>query len=141
MLGFALLGSSISLVILTFVFGFVVPHYMKNLDLGLGGGGTQVILDEAINDLTKNFDATIINVSLQVAALGLLVIVLERFTRPSSKYYDVQRKAGLMTSVMPKNLFVHGKQKVATSVPLISSEIDVSRFKDEKYRKIPKGDL
>lgn len=141
--GYAILGSTLSLVLLTLIFGFILPYLTRDFELGIGGSGTQQIVDDVFKVLTKNFDTMVINISLQAAAIGLLVVLFEKMTRPVSKYDAVAQKAGLVTGLYPK--LSNGRQKnKAVLAPIVSSDTahsDKLDVKNKKYRKIPKGDI
>jgi hypothetical protein len=143
-MGLAILTSSMSLVLLTVIFGFVVPYYTKNFNLGLGGTGAQKIMDDALNSLMKNVDSMIINVGIQAAVVGVLIVIFERFTRPESKYDKVSKKAGITSGFVPRGKTTKSSPKMS-GVPIVSSDApnkaNNKTRNSKKYRKIPRGDI
>ena len=43
-------------------------------------------------------DVLVINIAIQIAVVGLLILIIEKMTRPTEFYAEVAKKSGLLTS-------------------------------------------
>jgi hypothetical protein len=81
----------------------------------------------------KRFDVLIINVTLQVATIGLVILMVERFTR-QSRYSGVDKKSGITTSVAKKN---RGGKTIRRAYPPIQTSEGPKKRTSSKH-KVPK---
>lgn len=136
-----LLGTGISILAFPFVFRYVLPYFVKSLEFSYESVGTQKIFSEIINELNRNIDLLFILIGGVVAVIGLVLLIAERITRPNTKYYKIEKNAGLATAnaaqTPPKN--VKGTLSQET-IPLQSSDSSKVKKvkKDTKYRTLNK---
>jgi hypothetical protein len=143
--GFGVLSMSFTLIITPFVIEYVIPHFTKNLTPELGGGGVQAIFDDVITKLNSQINSLILNVGIQMALLGLMLLFFEKVTRPTSAYIDIPKKSGLLSSNPPKPPRT-SKSMHATDVPIQTSEGSKSNKRlgkknSVKYRNIRSGGI
>jgi hypothetical protein len=132
-----LLSNGGTLLVATVVFGFVIPKFTNGFNIQ---GNETVSLTNKISDTyIRHFDVLIINVALQVAACGLIIVMLERLSRPESKYRQIRKKSGLTTSYARSKVVI-GKVVHKPLPPIQTSEgRKKSKTKSrasKKYRKI-----
>ncbi len=145
-LGFTILSTALFLVLTPLVFSFVTNRLTSSFQSqqAVAGSDLQAITADVSNKLNTAFSSLIIEFGIIAAGVGLLVIIGERMTRPKSKYSNVHRKAGVVSSMAPRGN--NGRFKLdPAKVPLQSSEVSVTKkaksHRSKKYRKIAKGDL
>ncbi len=143
-LGIALISSGIALVITPIIFSYVLPQLSSSLSFNTSSTpGTQTLINNASNRLTNNFYALIINVTIQVIALGAAVLAAEKLTRPRTKYSSVSKRAGIVSSNAKRPS--KGKKYKPSTMPIQSSEESARRkphrTKNKKYRTIPKKEI
>ena len=143
-LGSILISAGFGLALLPFLFDFVLPNFTKSLDLGFGGtNGTQKIFSDITDYAYKRVDILLIVCGCIVVAAGIITYLLERATRPKSKYVNIRKRTGLASSiekptVSPKSL----KDRLTNeNVPLQSSDRpakqNAKNVRDNnKYRKL-----
>jgi hypothetical protein len=143
-LGSILMSAGIGLVALPVVFDFILPNLTKSLDLGFGGSNaTQKILSDIMDYAYKRLDILLIVCGSVVIVAGAVTYLLERATRPTSKYINIRKKTGLVSSIekpqpSPKSL----KGKLSTeNIPLQSSDRPAKKDpkkvrENNKYRKL-----
>jgi hypothetical protein len=126
-----LVTNSGALLLATIVFGFILPRYTDNF--AIKGTGTSDLFNRLFETYIHRFDIIIINITLQVAIIGVLILMLEKFSRPS-KYHNVKKKSGLTSSYEKKK--VQGKLVRKQMPPVQSSE--VPKVRPRKAKKVPK---
>lgn len=119
----ALIGTGIILAIAPIVYSFILPSIGFSLP-GSGGGNDSIaaISNDVMSGLYKDFNTMLINISIQVAACGLILFFVIKFFSPrSSPYKGISKKAGIAVSVN-----VPQRKKTtkisADSVPIQTSE-------------------
>lgn len=145
-LGYTLLSTTLLLVLTPLIFSYFSRHLTNSFQSqgATAGSDIQAISADVSNKLNSAFNALIIEFGIIAAGIGLLVILGERMTRPKSKYANVRRKTGLVSSVAPRA--DNGRFKLdPAKVPLQSSEISVTKkaksHRSKKYRRIQKGEF
>ncbi len=142
--GYSLMSTGAALLITPVLLLYVIPRFSKSLQFNQEGSATQRVMNSAAGQLNQDFNAILINISVQVIFLGVLVLLVERFTRPSSLYLELEKKAGVISSHKRKPSDAKRKYKPDT-IPLQSSEESKrrkpKRTKNKKYRKIPKKEI
>ncbi len=145
-LGYTILSTTLFLVLTPLIFSFVTRRLTGSLQSqpAAVGSDLQAITADVSNKLNATFNSLIVEFGTIAAGIGLLVIVGERMTRPKSKYSNLHRKAGVVSSVASRS--DNGRFKLdPAKVPLQSSEVSVTKkaksHRSKKYRKISKGDL
>lgn len=145
-LGFTILSGTLLLVLTPIVFSFATRHLTGSFQMqsATKGSDLQSISADVSDQLNGAFNNLIIQFGIIAAGIGLLVVVGERMTRPKSKYAQLRRKSGVVSSVAPRGN--NGRFKLdPAKVPLQSSEISVTKKaksrRSKKYRKIPTGEF
>lgn len=133
-----LLSNGGTLLVATVVFGFILPKMTNGFNIQ--GNETMTLMNKVSDTYIRHFDILIINVALQVAACGLIIVMLERLSRPDSIYRGIKKKAGLTTSI-ERSKVVIGKIVRKPVPPIQTSEAPRKRKKtkshaSKKYRKI-----
>jgi hypothetical protein len=142
-LGRGIIGNSATLIVTPFLFGFVIPWFSKSYTNELAGSGAEVLLNEIINAISRDFDSLMIWFGSLLLLLGVLIIVAEKMTRAHARYSGVEKKSGLSSSNEIHKKLASPRGKLATdTLPLQSSEVSVTKKakatkKNTKYRKIP----
>jgi hypothetical protein len=143
-IGMALVGSGIALLITPILFVYVLPRFTQATQFSIGGSPTQQVFNDVSNNLTSEFYSLLINVSIQIVVIGMVIMLIERITRPHSLYSEVEKKAGMVSSNTKKRPSSSRKFKPA-DLPLQSSEESTRRkphrTRNKKYRKIPKKEI
>ncbi len=132
-----LLSNALTLIVVTAFFGFMLPNLTESLSVE--GNKTVTLFNNVSDTYIQRLDTLVINIALQTAAVGVLVLMLERVSRPWSKYDNVAKKSGLTTSYAKRE--VQGKLIRKPMPPVQTSETRrrVSTKKKsvpKKYRKI-----
>jgi hypothetical protein len=145
-LGYTMLTTTLLLILTPLVFSYFSRHLTSSFQSpgAATGSDIQAISADVSNKLNSAFNGLIIEFGIIAAGVGLLVILGERMTRPKSKYANVRRKTGLVSSIAPRAN--NGRLKLdPAKVPLQSSEISVTKkaksCRSKKYRKIQKGEF
>ncbi len=129
-LGRDLLSNGATLIIATVIFGFVLPTVTDTFTLQ--GNDTITQINTVTEILTRRFDIIIINTALQIIALAVLIIVLERMSRPQSMYAGLARRSGMSSSIGKS---IRNDPKTFKSPPVQTSE---TKKKPKKRTKKPK---
>lgn len=126
-----LLSNSVTLFLATLLFGFILPRYTERFSVE--ASKTTQVFTSLSDAYMKRFDVLIINVTLQVATIGLVILMVERFTR-QSRYSDVDKKSGITTSVAKKN---RGGKTIRRAYPPIQTSEGPKKRTSSKH-KVPK---
>lgn len=144
-LSIAIISSGVALIITPIIFSYVLPQLSSSLSFNSSDKTpeTQLLINDVSNQLTTNFYTLIINVTIQVIAVGFVILIAEKLTRPRTKYSNVAKRAGVVNgnSKRPSS----GKKYKSTTIPIQSSEESARRkprrTKNRKYRTIPKKEI
>ncbi len=139
-LGTIIVGSGVALIFTPILLSFVLPSITKSLSFSSQSDtGVNSLSNTLVNNITNNFYGLLLNVSLQVIVVGLVILLAERLTRPTSRYSDVKKSSGMVSS-HTKRPSTNKKYK-PVNIPLQSSEESTRRkpkkTRNKKYRKIP----
>ncbi|MCA9332746.1 hypothetical protein KDA00_02635 [Candidatus Saccharibacteria bacterium] len=143
-LGSIVIGSAITLLITPIVFNFILPKFNNALSFNTQSESTQALINRVTNQLTADFYTNILNIGIQLLALGIVILGIEKFTRPVSKYSDVNKKSGIASGFAKRSSKTNKKYR-PSDVPIQSSEHSKRHrprsTKNKKYRKIPKKEI
>lgn len=90
-IGKDLLGNGSMLIIFTVFYSYVLPKISGSFNLQLTNTGSES-LDEVSNYFVHKLDILIINIAIQIAAVGLLILIIERMSRTSNIYSELAKK-------------------------------------------------
>lgn len=142
--GFALIGSGFALLVTPLLLLYVLPRFSNSLEFSQTSSATQNLISSAGNQLTNDLYSQLINVTIQIIVLGVIILIIERFTRPPTGYLDIEKKAGVVSSHKRRPSTTKRILKAETT-PIQSSEESKrrkpKRTKNKKYRKIPKKEI
>lgn len=142
-LGKGVVANSLTLIITPFVFGFAIPWLSKNYTNELVGSGAEVLLNDIINSIAREFDTLMIWFGAVIFLVGALIVVGEKMTRSRNRYAGVEKSAGLASSNGKKSTISSPRGKLGSdTVPLQSSEVSQTKGaktvkKNKAYQKIP----
>lgn len=119
-LGKNLLTGGIFLAISAVVFGLLVPQMTRSFQSQFIGNGTDRLIGDVVRNLTIGFESIFINISLQVAALGAVILVALKIVRPSSRYKGLEHVTGLVNGLRPTIDTLTAKR--AIGAPVVTSE-------------------
>lgn len=138
-----IIGNSLTLIITPIIFGFIVPWVSKGYTTDLAGSSAEVLLNDIVNSVSREFDKLIIWFGAILLLVGFSMLTAEKMTRAKAKYSHVEKKAGLASSngTQQKQSSPRGRLS-ADTVPLQSSEVSVTKKakaqkRNSKYRKVP----
>lgn len=94
-----LISSGVSILMFPLIYSYVIPYFSKSYQFTFETAGTQNILSEIIDSLSKQVDMLFIGIGAFTVVIGLVVYLAERLTRPQSKYLNVEKKSGVITGV------------------------------------------
>lgn len=141
--GIAFIGTGVTLLITPILFVYVLPRFTQATQFSIGGNPTQQVFNDVANNLTANFYNLLINVSVQVVAIGLVIVIAERLTRANSLYANVEKKAGIVSSNTRRPS--SSRKFKPVDIPVQSSEESTRRkphrTRNKKYRRIPKKEI
>ncbi len=138
--GASLLGSGVVLMISPLIATFITPSINKALQSGFGGSTqtTTAIVNDINNNLYAELNGLLINVALQVMAVGIIILMALRYFRNDKLYAELERKSGVASSVGKPPSSTKGMKQA--SVPVQSSEdgykVRTPTKTKKKYRKI-----
>lgn len=142
-IGKSVIGATVFLILSPLFYVYVLPYFVPALSVDAAAGGGGVVLGDVITILTKQFTNQLIMVGLLCMVIGVMILVLERVTRPASRYVRVEKKAGLTSSEASRAK--RGKIVVtAADVPIQTSEGKRSRYTqrtNKRYRQLAKKEF
>jgi hypothetical protein len=94
-----LLANGILLLVFTVFYSVVVPRLLSSYSLQANTGSNA--LNESLNYFTNRLDILIINIAIQITAIGVIVLVIEKMSRTAGIYGALAKKSGLTTSIKP----------------------------------------
>ena len=134
-LGRDMVTNALFILILTIVFGIILPRYTDTFSVQ--GTGLSRLLNSVVDGFLGQLDTLVINISLVLGSIGISILAIERMSRPENLYKGVERKSGMSTSV-PKSSKKRSS-KSRKKPPVQTSEVKKNtkkRKKAKKYRKI-----
>lgn len=136
-LGKDLLGNGVVLILFTVLFGFILPKYFNSFQIQ--SGDSTALLNGVTDAFVNRLDTIIINVAIQIAALGLMILILRSMMMSGRGRYDgVKSKSGLVSGVSQES--VMSKTKLRSKPPIQTSEDyrsrKISKQKSKRYRRI-----
>lgn len=134
-LGIAVLSDGAFLAISTLVFGRLLPELTRSFQAQFTTASTDAILNDVAQRVSDNAETLLINIGIQVAAVGTVIVAAERFFRPNTPFVNLERISGLISGVSnrPRET-VH---ITAAKVPIQSSEHDtIKREKGPHSKKL-----
>lgn len=137
-IGITMISASLGLAVFTYLFVFLLPDYANNNMNNPQGGELQLLMQSISNDLLQQTQALIINIAIQIAVLGVVILIIERFTRPASSYANLRKKSGLTSSHTPKKSLQLGKSAY-DDIPVVSSEGAKKKRKPKARKKMSKA--
>lgn len=126
-LGRDLLSNGVMLILLTIGFGFLLPRYTDTFSIQ--GNATSALFNQVSDLYIQKIDIIVINVAIQIAAVGLGIMLIGRINKVAGGYRNARAKSGLITS----NAVKRSTQPRGTSKrpPIQTSEVE----KPSKSRK------
>ena len=144
--GFRALGRDLStnglmLLLFTVVYAYVLPRFTSSFSLNISGNPSTQLFNRAADNLMHKLDILIINTAIQIALVGIVILIIERLTRSSDIYAKVYEKSGLEFSDPPKHTTSKTiKKHKPNEAPVQTSEVPRHTTKTvqkkKKYRKI-----
>jgi hypothetical protein len=131
-----LLANGIMLLVFTVFYSIVVPKLLSSYSLQASTGSSA--LNESLNYFTNRLDILVINIAIQITALGAIIFAIERMSRTAGIYGVLAKKSGLTTSIehFPKT----GKKEKTNKPPVQTSETakkpKYTKQKSSKFKKI-----
>lgn len=115
-----LISNGGTLIIATIVFGFVIPKLTSSYKVE--GGETMNLFNNIADAYIKRFDILLINIAIQVVAVGLTIVAIEKLSRSKDPYHNVKKKSGLASSYARRKIIPGGKRVTGTAPPVQTSE-------------------
>ncbi len=126
-LGKDMLSNGIMLIILTVIFGYIMPKYTNSY--GVASNDMTALFSKASDTYIHHIDIVVINIAIQIAAVGLGLLLILRINGSTSLYKNIAVKSGLASSV--------GKTERATkrsSRPPVQTSENVLKTKTRRVR-------
>lgn len=144
-IGMGTLLSGVVLVVTPVVFGLALPHLTQSFQSQLSGSGQQAIFNDILNSINTSFNNILINISLQIVVIGMIILMIDRLSRPRSVYHKILKRSGLQSSHLVARVL--SPERGYANWPVVSSEFDPAHPADKtttetaKYRTIPSKEL
>ena len=119
-----------TLIVATFIFGFIMPRLTSSYKIQ--GGETMRLLNDVTEAYIRRFDVLLINIAIQVVAIGLTIIAIEKISRSKDPYNNIKKKSGVATSYARRKSIPGGKRVTGSAPPIQTSE-------ERSMRKSPKN--
>ena len=132
-LGKNMLSSGIFLSVSAVIFGLLVPQITRSFQSQFTGNGTDLLISDIVRNLTVGFESIFISISLQIAAIGAVILVVLRQLKPASRYKGLEHVTGLVNSMRPTLDTLTSKR--AIEAPVVTSERQRKPHKRAKKRK------
>jgi len=133
-----ILANGLLLLIFTVFYSVVVPRLMSSYSLQANTGANAI--NDSFKYFTNRLDGIIINIAIQIVAVGILILAIEKISRTSSIYGALAKKAGITTSIKPAKKL--DKKETLAKPPVQTSETaKKSKFKKQKSSKFRKMGL
>ena len=92
-----ILSNSIMLIILTIIFGFILPRYTHSF--GLASSDLSSTFTKVSDAYIGKIDILVLNVAIQMAAVGLGLLLILRINAKTSIYSGIAKKSGVSSSL------------------------------------------
>jgi hypothetical protein len=141
-LGRGVIGNSVTLIATPLIFGFIAPWVSRNYTNEIAGSSSEVLLNDIVTSISKEFDRYTIWFGAILLLAGLSIVIAEKMTRAKARYSGIE-KSGLSSSNEAKKKPILPRGKLGPdSLPLQSSEVSLTKKakllkKNSKYRKVP----
>lgn len=89
--------SALFIVLSPLFYIFVFPRFFPSMHMG-SSADVSTVIGDVITKVSAEFNTSLILVGLVLTLIGAAVVVLERASRPKSKYIKVSNKSGLLSS-------------------------------------------
>ena len=96
-----LLSNGLMLILLTVVFGYIIPKYTNSY--GVSGNKTAALFNKVSDSYIHRIDILVINIAIQLAAAGFGLLLILRINKSTSIYSNLKKKSGLATSIGKSN--------------------------------------
>lgn len=134
-LGRDLFSNGLTFIVMTVIFGFVLPTFTNTLNVQ--GSNTVTLLNKVTDVAVRRFDVLIINIALQLVAVAILILAIERISRPTSLYASAAKKSGVVSSQPTKQV---SKTEFKSKIPpLQTSEAPKKKRSRKSVPKRYKG--
>lgn len=133
-LGRDLLSNGVMIIVLTIIFGFIIPRYTNTFSIA--GDGMSLLFNRVFDHFIQMFNVLVINVALQIAVAGLAILLIFRINSHGRGYANLDVRTGITSSV--DQLF-NTSSVPSKEIPVQTSENrpkKTSHQKSSKYRKI-----
>lgn len=139
--GTTLLGTAVIMAITPLIYVYVLPALGFRVP-SFGGGSESVsaIVNDATTSLYSTFNIMLLNVAVQTAVVGVVILMVTRFIKQnSSAYSNLECKSGLSLSESKKRSV--NERSLSSKVPLQTSEVTNKKPKknqdlSKKYKKL-----
>ena len=126
-----MLTNGIMLIIFTIFYSLFLPKITSSFNLQSGGSGAEAFTNVS-KYFTSRLDTLIINISIQIATVGLIVLIAERMSRPSSLYSSLAKKTGISSSVVQNH---NSSSTISKRPPIQTSEPTKTVYNRKKSEK------
>ncbi len=127
-LGRDLLSNGLMLILMTVVFGFIIPRYTSMF--AVSGEGIAGLMNRVLESYIHKFDILVINVALQVAATGFALLLIVRISQSNRGYKELRARAGVASSVVTRS--PSSKPTESSNIPIVTSEPRRAQKKTKK---------
>lgn len=131
-----LLANGIMLLVFTVFYSIVVPKLLSSYSLQANTGSNA--LNESLSYFTNRLDILVINIAIQITALGAIIFAIERMSRTAGIYGVLAKKSGLTTSI--EHFSKTEKKEKTNKPPVQTSETakkpKYTKQKSSKFKKI-----
>lgn len=123
------LTTSVTVLGATLFYVYILPELTDSLSIGSDSRG----IGEVIDSITNQVNIVIINTTIQMSAVGAVVLVAERMTRPQDFYAQVVKKSGLKSSISTKRSISTGNN--VSRPPVQTSESSTRKSTKKRAQK------
>lgn len=131
-----LLANGIMLIVFTVFYSMVVPRLLSSYSLQANTGSSA--LNDSLNYFTNRLDILVINIAIQITAVGVILLVIEKMSRTASIYGVLAKKAGITTSVehLPKSAKKEKTKKPPVQTSETAKKPKYTKQKSSKFKKM-----
>lgn len=133
-LGKDMLSNGIMLIILTVIFGYIMPKYTNSY--GIAGNDMSTLFTKASDTYIHHIDIVVINIAIQIAAVGLGLLLILRINGTTSLYKNIAAKSGLASSVgkTERSAKRSSRPPVQTSENVLKTKTRRVRSKSKRFK-------